>query len=69
MVAGLVIAGSRLKLWGEELDGEEESDSQEENEGHADSGLAVDFGDEVGGGDVDGDSGGEWQTDFDPSGQ
>ena len=44
--------------WPKQAEKEEEGDAGEEDEGHAHAGLAVDFGDEVGGGDVDGNAGG-----------
>ena len=50
---------------GEEAEQEEDGYAEEEDQGHADAGFAVDFGDQFGGGDVDGDAGGERQAEAD----
>ena len=47
---------------------QEAGDAGEEDQGHADAGLAVDFGDEVSGGDVDGYARGDGQTIGEPGG-
>src|SRR6185437_332509 len=67
MLGGFAI--TVLELGGEKFYREEEGDSGKEDEGHSDSRFAIDFGHEVGGGNVDGDSGGERQSDFYPPGQ
>lgn len=60
--------GAGLELREEEAEGEEACDAEEEDEGHADAGFAVDFGDEVSGGDVEGDASGDGETEADEAG-